>query len=570
MNYIIALQIAIILLCLGYHFHSKFKYVIIAFSAINALISTSALFTQLSDAVSQYTPLFKMIFDCDLGIWSDSLSISSVWIITTVSAIVTCFSIGYFKKCASVFLINLHALCLAMIFFVCSNNLQQMYIFAEIITIFSYLLIRFNSETKSQQEHIKFLVPNRAGNIFIIISLIFMLYSFKTLSFDEINNIIISNDTMLRQNEWITFLLAISLLIKTSQLFVSKWIKYTMLAPLPGAILIHIAIAMNIFIIIRVQNLFEYNELAQMLLIVFGLMTTAWCAFKAMYSRSLDSMLAYSTNSQIGLMIVACGFSAYGSAIILFVTYSFSKLLLFLAVGSVNYALSGETKIENMGGLFELLPKTYIAFTLATISMINLPLLSSYYAKKQFIEEITNGSVFMYYSAILIMLVASTFICVCLFRMIYLIFHGKTNVNEIDLAYLNEKNHYINVSLYISGFFAIFSGVFFYYFALTDVTWRDVFVFSYEKFPSATWAFSGANLIGIIGALYVCKSIKARSFDSSYKFNTVNYASAVKRLIGIRDILCRTQQKLSCVSLRLDSRLFFLLFFVLLFLKVLI
>lgn len=570
MSYIISLQFFTILLCLGCQFQTQLKYVVIGISALIAVVSTSVFFTQLSNATSQYTPLFGLLFNCDLGIWADSLSITSVWIISTISAITTCFSVGYFTKRLPIFLFHLHTLCIALMLFVCSNNLLQMYIFTEIVTMSSYFLIRFNSEEKPSCGHMKFLVPNRIGNALLLLSLIFIQYSFKTLSFDEINSIIISNDTLLRQNEWITFLLTISLLIKAAQTLASRWIKYTMLAPLPGAVLIHITIAVNVFSIIRVQNLFEYNELAQTALIILGLATTVWCALKAMYANSLNSMLAYSTNSQIGLMVVACGFSAYGTALILFVTYAFSKLLLFLAVGSVSYALSGEMKIENMGGLFELLPKTYISFILATISMINLPLLSSYYAKKQFIAEIANESAFTYYGTILAILIASIFTCICLFRMIYLIFHGKSNVNEIDLAYLNEKNHYINIALYISGFFAIFSGMFFYYFALTDVIWKDVFVFSSENFSSATWTFAISNLIGIIGALYAYKSIRAHSFKVHYKFITIKHININKLYEGIHYLLFYFQEKLPVISVKPDFPLFFLLFFILLFIKVLI
>lgn len=570
MNYVITLQFITILLGLGCQFRSQFKFATLGLSTLNSIIATSVFLSQLSNATTHCTTLFGLPFNCDLGIYADSLGITSVWIISTVSTIITCFSIGYFTKRLTIFLSCLHTLALALMLFVCSNNLLQTYIFTEVITVFSCFLMHFNFNEKSSYKYTKFLIINRIGNAVMLLALILIQYAFKTLSFDEINGIIISNDTMLRQNEWTTLLLAFYILIKTSQIPFSRWMKYTMTAPVPGTIIIHVAIAMNIFTIIRMQNLFEYNESVQILFIIVGLTTAVWCAMKAMHAHSLNSMLAYSTNSQIGLMVAACGFSAYSTAMILFVTYVFSKLLLFSAIGSINYALSGETKIENMGGLFELLPKTYISFILATISMINIPLLSSYYAKKQFISEIANENILLYYSTILMMLVASIFICICLFRMIYLIFHGKTRVNEVDLGYLNENNHYINVSLYLSGFFAIFSGVFFYYFALTDIMWKDVFVSSYENFSSATWAFSIANLIGISGALYLYKAIKTQSFDVNFKFDIIKYLDLSKYHRGICDFLSNIGRKLSTIRIKFDHRLFFLLFFVVLFIRVLI
>lgn len=562
-SYVIILQIITILLCAAYNFRSYIKYVVLCVVIMNAAIASYLFFSQLSNQSSFYIHMSRLFFDCDLGIFSDSLSVTVGWTVALISAIITCFSFGYFTKRLSSFLCRLHAMVLAIMLFICSNNLLQMCISAELVTTSMYFLICFNFKEELSRRLSQFLAANRFGNVLMLFALIFTWHAFKSLSFENLDDVIISNDALLRQNEWITYLLTISILIKTSQICASRWIKTTMEAPLPAAIVIHLAIAINIFIIVRLQNLFEYNELAQNILIVFGLATAVLCSIKALHSKLLSDMLAYSTNSQIGLMVAACGFSAYSSVIIIFITYTFSKLLLFLSVGSVGYALSGETRLENMGGLFEFLPKTYISFIIATISLINIPLLPSYYAKKQFILEVVSENSPMYYSVVFAILVMSIFTCTYLFRMIYLIFHGETHVSEVDIAYINENNSYINISLYASAFFAIFSGVFFYYFVLADVMWKDIFTLTYENYPSAVLAFSIANLAGGIGALFMCKNIKPISFDFVFK---VNLSKCAHLFHKVREI-CVLPHKNICYHG--NNKLLLPIFFLLLFLKVL-
>lgn len=566
MNHVIALQfITFVLCCINFR---NVKYVIIMSSSIEAIVSTYLFLFQLYKPTMGYTSLIGIFSKYDLGILSDSLSVSVIWCISIVSALVTYFSMGYFVKRLQLFLGVSHLLSFFMMVFICANNMLQLYIVMELITVCIYFSIRFNLKPSALKKSVSFLHPNRFANLLVLISLIAMEYFFGNLSFDKINDTLINSDLQLKRNEWITLFLTISLLIKTSQIFSSRWIKATMAAPLPVVILIHIAIAMSIFMIIRLQNLFEYNELMQNVLVVLGLITAVWCSVKAIYSKSLTGILAYSINSQIGLMLAACGFSAYSAAIILFVTHAFSKLLLYLSIGSVTYSLSGESKLENMGGLFELLPKSYISIIIATASLINVPLLSSYYAKKQLISEIIAGNSPMYYGAIFLILITSIFTCIYLFRLIYLIFHGKNHVSEIDLAYIDENNHYINLSMYISSFFAIFSGVIFYYFVLTDLVWKDVFAFTYENYTSVTLAFTSVNLAGIVGAWLVCRSIIPRSFDFSHKIKFLQPSD----LSNFFNLSSRNFSSISDKFLKLqfaiDHKLCFLLFFLLLIFKI--
>jgi NADH:ubiquinone oxidoreductase subunit 5 (subunit L)/multisubunit Na+/H+ antiporter MnhA subunit len=256
-------------------------------------------------------------------------------------------------------------------------------------------------------------------------------------------------------------------------------------------------------------------------------------SIKAIFAVGIEEMFTYSTCSHIGLMTAACGFSAYGAAEVLFVSHAFSKAALIFAMGAVVHALSGEQNMKSMGGLFELLPKTYIAFVLIIISLINIPLLPAYYAKKVLLNEIIGSNLSVYYVAIILVVIASFFTNIYFFRMIYVIFHGEIKLTETELAYLSEDEKFITYSLYTSVLPAIFSGVFFYYAAYNDVVWNDIFAFSYTEDGSALFAFSAVNFIGMAAAGLICKSIKPMDF--SLKFNRdngsiENVANAVKKM----------------------------------------
>jgi NADH-quinone oxidoreductase subunit L len=331
--------------------------------------------------------------------------------------------------------------------------------------------------------------------------------------------------------------MSLSILVKSGQFGSTTWLKNaTFSAPIPASALIHSAalLTAGMFIIIRLQNLFECSELVQNIIISAGLFCAVIYSAKAIFSGAIQEIFAYSSCSQVGLMIAACGFSACGAALILFVSHAFSKSSLLFSTGSVMHALSGERDIRNMGGLFELLPKTYITFVLAAASIIGVPLLPSYYAKKVLLNEIIGSNLSMCNTALVFIIAASILTSVYIFRIIYLIFHGKIKLTETSLSYLNEDENFIINSLYASVFFAIFSGVFFYYALYNDVFWTDVFAFSYAEDGRAVFYFSAVNFVGIIAAALICKSIKSKKF-AEFNFEISNETKKFARKL-IRSI----------------------------------
>ncbi|MDR1334643.1 MAG: hypothetical protein LBJ71_05485 [Holosporaceae bacterium] len=523
MEYVIWSQLVVLIVSFAYQKRSEndnLKYWVAALTLGTSVVATLVLLQQLSAPASKYLHIYNFLTNCcEFGLLSDSLSIVTAWVVCTITAIANFYSIGYVKKKLGDFLLYLNLFALTTVLFAASGNLLQMFIFWEALTIISYFLVAFNRKEFSLEAAFKLLATHKFGDIGFIISAIIIFYTFESFSFAEINKFFVGNDAHLEKMEIASILMLISICVKSAQIGSTSWLKNAMAAPMPAAALMHSLTlpTAGIFIIIRLQNLFECSELIQNITIWIGMFGAVVYAIKAIFAINIEAMFTYSTCSQIGFTLAACGFSAYGAAEVLFVAHAFSKAALIFAMGSVVHALSGEQDIKSMGGLFELLPRTYITFVLTVASLISIPLLPSYYAKKVLLNEIISSNSPIYHIVVVLIILASILTSIYFFRMIYVIFHGEMKLTETSLAYLNEDERFIIYPLYVSVFFAIFSGVFFYYAAYNDVFWNDVFAFLYAEGESATLAFSVINFIGMIAAGLIYKSIKP--VDLSLKFS---------------------------------------------------
>lgn len=454
------------------------------------------------------------------GLLSDSLSITISCVVSIIVALSNFYSIGYIKKNTNTYLLYINALSLAMIIFVAANSLLQSYVALEFMVIIMYLISRSNKKNESIGSAIVF--PHKWANVGFIVSMIVIMYTFQSVDFDDINKFSMQNDEQLSVLEFISIFMLLAVFVKTAQFGFSSWLQKTETFSIPLAAVVQSSTVApcGIFLLIRLQTIFECSEFVQNITIIVGSFSAIFFAVKAMFSFNVNRILIYSTCSQIGLMIIACGFSAYGVAIILFVTHAFSKAILAFVIGSVVYALSGEQNLHNMGGLFELLPKTYYLFISATASMICLPLMSSYYAYKVFLGEIINGE--MYPLALISIIATSILTSTYMFRMIYKIFHGQKSLDETILAYMNEDNVYMNRVSYVALFFATFSGVVFYYAAYADEVWRDIFAFSNNRAHSRILLFIFINLLGIVFATIACKSVRAIVIHDYFNLHRLN------------------------------------------------
>ncbi|MDR2795034.1 MAG: hypothetical protein LBB12_04625 [Holosporaceae bacterium] len=498
----------------------KYKYYVPISSLVTAIISVVLFILQMKNPSSYYRNLHNLLvvenMQCSLGILSDSLSIVVGGVVAIVTALVNFYAIGYWRKNVQIFLLYVNALSFITVIFAVANGLLQSYIALEFMAIVIYFLNSYDKKPISTGFAVVF--PHKLASVGFIVSMILLLRTFHSLDFDDINKIFLRNDLQLRLLEIIALFLLLALLVKMAQFGFSSWLRELATIPMAAIILSCTVAPCSVLLLVRLQIVFECSESIQNIIIAMGSLSAIFFAIRATFSLNMNHILVYSTCSQIGLMIIACGFSAYGAAIFLFVTHAFSKSQLSFVTGSVVYALSGEQNINKMGGLFELLPKTYATFVVTTASIICLPLMSSYYAYKVFLREIMNNGQLMYQPTLVVIIVTSVLTSVYMFRMIYKIFHGPKNLDETILAYMMEDNVLMDRVIYVALFFSIFSGVIFYYSAYADHVWKDVFAFSNDYGGSEIWFFLLINFAGIIFAALICRSIRATIFSHEFKF----------------------------------------------------
>ena len=529
-EYIVISQLITVIISLFYFKKrdiEKIKYYVAGFSSLSALIAIHVFVSQISNPVFSYKHLYNFMiinrFYCSMGLLSDSLSITASCVSCIIAALVNFYSIGYISRNISLFLLYINAFSLFSTLFAASNNLLQMYICLTILSVILYFLIVLDSKQKSVNCGFKITFLHKFGDVCFIISMIAVFIIFGSLNFDEINKFSVQNDVQMDLIEITAILMLISIFIRSSQIGFASSVEYLSRLQIPASAIISSSVffAFGMFVMIRLQSFFEFSDFVQNATIVFGAISAVYCAIKSAFSRNINKILLHATSSQVGLMIIACGFASYGSAIMLFVTHAFSKVLLFFSAGSVIRSLSGEKYIDKIGGLLELLPKTYVGFIMAALSTLCLPLLPYYYVQKILLNDILNSELSTYYIGLISIIITFILTNVYIFRTIYFIFYGKNKAEETVLAYLNENENFIINTIYLSVFFAIFSGVVFYYTSYSNVIWKDVFAFSLLN-TNVTLLYSIINLCGISFAAIICKSIKSKELIPRFNFHDYN------------------------------------------------
>ena len=187
---------------------------------------------------------------------------------------------------------------------------------------------------------------------------------------------------------FICFFLFVGAIGKSAQIGLHTWLPEAMEGPTPVSALIHAAtmVTAGVFLIVRCSPLFEYAPSVLTLMLFIGSGTSFIAAVVGSAQHDIKKIIAYSTCSQLGYMIFACGLSEYSAALFHLVNHAFYKALLFLSAGSLIHSLSGEQDIRRMGGLAKILPVTYITFLIGSLSLMGFPFFSGFYSKDLILE----------------------------------------------------------------------------------------------------------------------------------------------------------------------------------------
>ena len=432
----------------------------------------------LSENYNLVVPLFEWLKSGDLLTeWSlrlDLLTSVMLVVVTSVSSLVHIYSIGYMSHDShqTRFFAYLSFFTFAMLILVTSNNFLQLFFGWEGVGLASYLLIGFwYKKDTANSAAMKAFVVNRVGDFGFLIGLAILFYYAGSLNFDVIfslnEQLSLSTFSIFNKEfnvlNTACFFLFMGAMGKSAQLFLHTWLPDAMEGPTPVSALIHAAtmVTAGIFLVARCSPLFEMSPSILSFITIIGASTAFFAATVALVQNDIKRIVAYSTCSQLGYMFVALGSGAYQIAIFHLFTHAFFKALLFLGSGSVIHAVSDEQDIRKMGGLYKLIPFTWIVMLIGTLGLTGAPLMSGYYSKDGIIEAAfvsqTEGNLYAFYLLVLSALLTSFYS----WRLIFLTFNGKSNIPTEIFSKIHESPKVMLFPLFILSVFTIFSGVYF-------------------------------------------------------------------------------------------------------------
>lgn len=323
----------------------------------------------------------------DLGFQFDSLAVLLLFVVSLISLLVHVFSLEYMHgdKRYSRYFAYLGIFTFSMNGIVVTNNLLMMYIFWELVGLSSYLLIGFWFEKKSASDASKkAFITNRFGDFGMLAGILLIFVTYGSFSFDEISRQLAAGVIPFNSGFWLSVtgvLLFCGAIGKSAQFPLHVWLPDAMEGPTPVSALIHAAtmVAAGVYMVLKVYFLLSADAL--FFIAVIGALSALIPATIAFTQYDIKKVLAYSTLSQLGLMVMAIGLGSFGNAFFHLTTHAFFKAGLFLAAGSVIYGMHHEQDIRNMGGLRKYMPITFITFTIYTLSLTGFPFTSGFLSK---------------------------------------------------------------------------------------------------------------------------------------------------------------------------------------------
>ncbi len=409
--------------------------------------------------------------------WSikiDPLSSIMLVIVTSVSALVHIYSIGYMQHDPDKprFMSYLSLFTFAMLTLVVSDNFLQLYFGWEGVGLCSYLLIGFwHRKESANKAAIKAFIVNRVGDFGFAIGIFLIFMYFGTMNYNEVFNLVPEFSqkeiNFLGFNSNLITVICLFLFIgamgKSAQFFLHTWLPDAMEGPTPVSALIHAAtmVTAGVFLVVRCSPIFEYSQFALSFVAIIGMLTAFFAATVALVQNDIKKIIAYSTCSQLGYMFFAAGVGAYHVAIFHLFTHAFFKALLFLGSGSVIHSLKDEQDIRQMGGLWKKIPFTWIAMVIGTLALTGFPFLSGYYSKDAIIEFAYLNGTNIGYMAAAIGILTAVLTAIYSWRLIFIIFHGKFNNDKLSINEIHDSGVIIIIPLAILVLGSIFTGYLF-------------------------------------------------------------------------------------------------------------
>ncbi|MGQ3675722.1 NADH-quinone oxidoreductase subunit L [Xanthobacter sp. TB0139] len=368
----------------------------------------------------------------------DSITAVMLIVVTTVSALVHLYSMGYMHEdpCRPRFFAYLSLFTFAMLMLVTADNLVQMFFGWEGVGLASYLLIGFWFEKPAPNAAaMKAFVVNRVGDFGFMLGMFALFFMTGSLAFDQVfaeAPALVGQNISFLWGEWdaptvIALLLFVGAMGKSAQLLLHTWLPDAMEGPTPVSALIHAAtmVTAGVFMVARMSPIFELSPVALDVVMVVGATTCFFAATIALVQPDIKKVIAYSTCSQLGYMFAAMGAGAYSVGLFHLLTHASFKALLFLCAGSVIVAMHHEQDMRKMGGLWKKVPFTYLTMLIGTLAITGFPFTAGYYSKDAIIEAAySSASNFSLYGWIMTV-TAAGLTSFYSWRLVFMTFHGK-------------------------------------------------------------------------------------------------------------------------------------------------
>nr|YP_010608746.1 NADH dehydrogenase subunit 5 [Drechslerella dactyloides]WAN89826.1 NADH dehydrogenase subunit 5 [Drechslerella dactyloides] len=409
--------------------------------------------------------LFRWVDSESLNIyWAfhfDALTVSMLLPVLVVSSLVHLYSVGYMEKDPhnQRFFSYLSLFTFMMVVLVTADNYLLMFVGWEGVGICSYLLVNFwYTRIAANQSSVSALLTNRVGDCFLTIGMFAMLFALGNLDYATV----FSLGPYISEN--VVTLICICLLIgamaKSSQLGLHVWLPMAMEGPTPVSALIHAATihTAGVYLLMRSSPLLEYSSTALLLCLWIGALTTVFSSLIGLFQQDIKKVIAYSTMSQLGMMVIAVGLSSYNVALFHLVNHAFYKALLFLGAGSVIHAMADNQDFRKYGGLRAILPLTYSVMVIASLSLVAFPFLTGFYSK-DLILELSYGQYYFSSTAVyFIAIIGATFTTIYSIKVLYLTFLTSPNGPLISYKNAHEGDLFLSIPLIVLALFSIFFG----------------------------------------------------------------------------------------------------------------
>ena len=396
--------------------------------------------------------------------WSfqfDSLTVSMLIPVLVISSLVHFYSIGYMSHDPhnQRFFSYLSLFTFMMIILVTGDNYLVMFVGWEGVGVCSYLLVSFwFTRIAANQSSLSAFLTNRVGDAFLVIGMFVLLWSLGNLDY----NVVFSLAPFINEN--IITIIGICLLIgamaKSSQVGLHIWLPMAMEGPTPVSALIHAAtmVTAGVYLLIRSSPLIEYSSTVLLICLWLGAVTTVFSSLIGLFQQDIKKIIAYSTMSQLGMMVIAIGLSSYNIAIFHLMNHAFYKGLLFLGAGAVIHAVSDNQDLRKYGGLMAFLPLTYTVILIASLSLVAFPFMTGFYSKDFILESAYGQYHFSSINVYFIATIGAIFTTLYSVKVLYLTF--LTNPNGPINSYKNahEGDIFISLPLVILAIFSIYFG----------------------------------------------------------------------------------------------------------------